>query len=98
MIRGKKNFVYPNKMEMGVTLLYRLDQASAVRHQETKQIVEEPKVEAYQLEIEKAHEEKLKEEEFTILNLETNTKKVICKSFRSSNKILNKRELANKPQ
>ena len=69
MIRGKKNFIYPNKMEMGVTLLYRLDQASAVRHMETKKPVEEVKVGEYQLEIERAHEEKLKEEEFSIVNL-----------------------------
>ena len=39
MIRGKKNFVYPNKMEMGITLLYRLDQASAMRHLESKKPV-----------------------------------------------------------
>lgn len=62
MIRGKKNFVYPYKMEMGVTLLYRLDQAAALRHQENKKPPEEMKVAEHQLEIEKAHEEKLKEE------------------------------------
>lgn len=55
MIRGKKNFIYPNKMEMGVTLLYRLDQASATRHLENKKPVEEIKVGEYQLEIERAH-------------------------------------------
>ena len=52
MIRGKRNFVHPNRMEMGMTLLYRLDNESMLRHIEHKKNLreeaeanEEPKLE-----------------------------------------------------
>lgn len=32
MIRGKKNFTYPPKMEMGCSLLYKLDDEYVERH------------------------------------------------------------------
>ncbi len=33
IIRGKKNFLYPNKLEMGASILFRLDdEASLARH------------------------------------------------------------------
>jgi hypothetical protein len=31
MIRGKRNFIHPNRMEMGLTLLFRLDNESMLR-------------------------------------------------------------------
>ena len=36
MIRGKRNFVHPNRMEMGFTLLYHIDVESAQRRAELK--------------------------------------------------------------
>lgn len=38
MIRGKRNFVYPNRMEMGITFLYKIDQESAKRHLNDRRI------------------------------------------------------------
>ena len=36
MIRGKRNFIHPNRMEMGFTLLYKLDNDSMQRRMEQK--------------------------------------------------------------
>jgi predicted ribosome quality control (RQC) complex YloA/Tae2 family protein len=36
MIYGKKNFIYPPRLEMGITLLYALDQQSIVTHAEDR--------------------------------------------------------------
>jgi len=36
MIYGKKNFVYPPRLEMGGTVLYQLDQESIKRHEEER--------------------------------------------------------------
>jgi predicted ribosome quality control (RQC) complex YloA/Tae2 family protein len=39
MIRGKKNFLYPNRMEMGGVILFKIeDQESIDRHQEDRKI------------------------------------------------------------
>lgn len=38
MIRGKRNFIYPNRMEMGITFLYKVDQESAKRHMNDRKI------------------------------------------------------------
>jgi hypothetical protein len=35
-IRGKRNFIHPNRMEMGFTLLYKLDNDSMQRRMEQK--------------------------------------------------------------
>lgn len=32
MIRGKKNYIHPSKLEMGATILYKIDNESMVRH------------------------------------------------------------------
>jgi hypothetical protein len=36
MIRGKKNFLYPSKLEMGVTFLYRIDDSCVAKHQDDR--------------------------------------------------------------
>ncbi|CAD8050635.1 unnamed protein product [Paramecium primaurelia] len=36
MIYGKKNFIYPPRLEMGCTILYQLDQDSIKRHEEER--------------------------------------------------------------
>jgi hypothetical protein len=36
MIRWKRNFIHPNRMEMGFTLLYKLDNDSMQRRMEQK--------------------------------------------------------------
>lgn len=36
MIRGKKNFVYPTRLEMGVTLLYKIDDSCVAKHLEDR--------------------------------------------------------------
>lgn len=44
MIRGKRNFIYPNRMEMGITFLYKLDQESMQKHiheNKANQMIEE---------------------------------------------------------
>lgn len=41
MIRGKRNFVQPNRMEMGVTLLYKIDQESVKRHINDRKVHED---------------------------------------------------------
>lgn len=38
MIRGKKNFIYPQRLEMGVVLLYKLDETSLARHKNDRRI------------------------------------------------------------
>lgn len=63
MIRGKKNFVYPNKMEMGITLLYRIGQDCVARHlKDQAELGEIAKLDSQKSEIEVAHEEKLNNE------------------------------------
>ncbi len=32
MIRGKKNFMHPNRLEMGATMLFRIDEEFLARH------------------------------------------------------------------
>lgn len=41
MIRGKRNFIYPNRMEMGMTLLFKVDNESGLRHLNDRRIHEE---------------------------------------------------------
>jgi len=41
MIRGKKSFIYPQRMEMGLTLLFRLDESCASRHLNERRVKEE---------------------------------------------------------
>jgi len=37
MIRGKRNFIHPNRMEMGYTLMYKLDNESLNRRLEKRE-------------------------------------------------------------
>jgi hypothetical protein len=50
MIRGKKNFLYPNKMELGLTLLFRLDEQCLAAHSNERkpkeELIEKGKIEA----------------------------------------------------
>jgi len=41
MIRGKRNFIYPNRMEMGITLLFKVDNESGLKHLNDRRIHEE---------------------------------------------------------
>jgi hypothetical protein len=41
MIRGKRNFIQPNRMEMGITLLFKVDNESAQRHMNDRRIHED---------------------------------------------------------
>lgn len=41
MIRGKRNFIHPNRMEMGLTFLYKIDQESVQRHLNDRKIHDE---------------------------------------------------------
>jgi hypothetical protein len=41
MIRGKRNFIQPNRMEMGMTLLIKVDNDSAQRHMNDRRLHEE---------------------------------------------------------
>jgi hypothetical protein len=44
MIRGKKNFIHPSRMEMGLTVLFRLDEACLINHlneRKVKDVLEE---------------------------------------------------------
>jgi hypothetical protein len=38
MIRGKRNFIQPNRMEMGITFLFKIDNESAKRHVHDRKI------------------------------------------------------------
>ena len=72
MIRGKRNFVHPNRMEMGFTLLYRLDnesmhsriekQRAMMQQRETEDILE-------------SREAMKDDEEFAIIDLEAEARK-----------------------
>jgi hypothetical protein len=50
MIRGKKNFLYPNKMELGLTILFRLDELCLAAHSNERkpkeELIEKGKIEA----------------------------------------------------
>lgn len=72
MIRGKRNFVQPNRMEMGITLLFKVDFDSAKRHLDDRKIYEEAnKTEKPELVSTQSEEG---EEEYALITLETNTK------------------------
>ena len=40
MIRGKKNFLYPNRLEMGATMLFKIDPQCYARHANDRRIRE----------------------------------------------------------
>ena len=41
MIRGKKNFCYPSRMELGLTLVFRLEENCVARHANERKLKEE---------------------------------------------------------
>lgn len=41
MVRGKKNFIYPQRMEMGLTLLFRLDESCVSKHLNERRVKDE---------------------------------------------------------
>ena len=41
MIYGKKNFLYPSKMEMGYGLLFKVDESCLEKHLHERQVLEE---------------------------------------------------------
>lgn len=72
MIRGKRNFIHPNRMEMGFTLLYKLDNDSLQRRMELKKqlqadMTEEEKNPAV---LERVGSETVEDEEYAIIDLE----------------------------
>jgi len=38
MVRGKKNFLYPTRLEMGCTLLYKLDESCVAKHANDRKV------------------------------------------------------------
>ena len=42
MIRGKKNFIYPSRMEMGLTVVFRLDESCVSKHLNERKVKEQP--------------------------------------------------------
>ena len=72
MIRGKRNFVHPNRMEMGFTLLYRLDNESMLKRIEKHKLVLE---ERFSEEEPVAREGMKEDEEFAIIDLEAEARK-----------------------
>lgn len=41
MIRGKKNFLYPAKMELGLCLLFRVEESGVEKHKDERKLKEE---------------------------------------------------------
>jgi hypothetical protein len=76
MIRGKRNFLHPNRMEMGFTFLYRLDQESFLRKLEhKKELMAEIKEEEQSTELKREASNFEEEDEYAIIDLEAEARK-----------------------
>lgn len=75
MIRGKKNFLHPNRMEMGFTFLYKLDNESLQRKFERKKELQGEVQEEAPVEIKREQSNFQQEEEYSIIDLQAEARK-----------------------